>query len=81
MNLVVTETVDAGLLGEAIVKNFRHAWSHLLLPREPAGSTNQITGISRVIPCGATVFVIAIECPYIARHSRYITHSVPLYMV
>ena len=68
--LVVTETVDAGLLGEAIAKTFRHAWSQLLLPRQPTGSTNRIAGRGHVIPCGATVYVMAIECPYVARHSR-----------
>ena len=70
VSLVVTETVDAGLLGEAIVKTIRHAWSRLLLPRQPGGSTNQIPRGGHVIPCGATVYAMAIECPYIARHSR-----------
>lgn len=70
--MVVTETVDAGLLGEAIVKTFRHAWSHLLLsPRQPAGPTNQIARRGHVIPCGATVYAMAVECPYIAKHSWY----------
>lgn len=70
--LVVTETVDAGLLGEAIVPTLRHAWSQLLLPNQPTGSTNQIAQCGHVIPCGATVYVMAIECPEIAKQSRYI---------
>lgn len=32
VSLVVTETVDAGLLGEGIVESLIHAWEHLLLP-------------------------------------------------
>lgn len=32
VSLVVTETVDAGLLGEGIVESLIHAWKHLLLP-------------------------------------------------
>ena len=68
--LVVTETVDAGLLGEAIVPTLRHAWSELLLPRQPSEGTNPITRCGHVIPCGATVYVMAIECQEIARQSR-----------
>ena len=70
--LVVTETVDAGLLGEAIVPTLRHAWSQLLLPKEPNEPTNQIARCGHVIPCGATILLIAIECPDIAKQSRYI---------
>ena len=29
---MVTETVDAGLLGEHVIPTFRHAWKELLLP-------------------------------------------------
>ena len=71
MSLVVTETVDAGLLGEGIVPTLRHAWTELLLPRQPTGMTNQIARCGHVIPCGATVYVMAIECQEIAAQSRY----------
>ena len=70
--LVVMEIVDAGLLGEEIVPTLRHAWSQLMLPRQPPGSTNQIAQCGHVIPCGATVYVMAIECSMIARQSRYV---------
>ena len=70
VSLVVTETMDAGLLGEAIVPALRHAWSHLLLPKQPSGSTNGIARCGHVIPCGATVYVMAIECQEVARESR-----------
>ena len=70
VNLVVTETVDAGLLGEGIVPTLRHAWEELLLPKQPPGDTNQIARCGHVIPCGATVYVMAIQCQQIAWQSR-----------
>lgn len=72
VSLVVTEIVDAGLLGECIVPTLRHAWKELLLPRQPAQLTNQIQQKSggHVIPCGATVYAMAVECPEIRRLSR-----------
>ncbi len=72
MNLVVTETADAGLLGEHIVPTLRHAWRELLLPRRSEDSTNQIhqSKGGLVIPCGATVHTMAVECPAIRRQSR-----------
>ena len=70
VSLVVMETVDAGLLGEAIIPTLRHAWSHLLLPKQLPGCTNEIGRCGHVIPCGATVYVMAIECQEIARESR-----------
>ncbi|KAG9275701.1 protein arginine N-methyltransferase 9 [Astyanax mexicanus] len=71
VSLVVTETVDAGLLGEGIIESLIHAWKNLLLPppnpEEPLSTPSQ-TG--RVIPAGATVFGMAVECQEIRRHHR-----------
>ncbi|XP_026886028.2 protein arginine N-methyltransferase 9 [Electrophorus electricus] len=66
VSLVVTETVDAGLLGESIVESLIHAWRHLLLP-PPTG---------RVIPASATVFTMAVECQDIRRHHRLCVSAV-----
>ncbi|MCI4376053.1 hypothetical protein PGIGA_G00183730 [Pangasianodon gigas] len=78
VSLVVTETVDAGLLGEGIVESLIHAWKHLLLPPPnaedvPLSSPSQ-TG--RVIPAGATVFAMAVECHEIRRHHRLCVSAV-----
>ncbi|XP_073697857.1 protein arginine N-methyltransferase 9 [Garra rufa] len=77
VSLVVTETVDAGLFGEGIIETLIHAWKHLLLPplntREPLSSPSQ-TG--RVIPSGATVFGMAVQCHEIRRHHRLCVSSV-----
>ncbi|XP_065830120.1 protein arginine N-methyltransferase 9-like isoform X2 [Oscarella lobularis] len=58
MSLVVTEIVDAGLLGEGIVPTLRHAWKCLLAPN------------GRVIPAGATVYACLVECEAIRKQSR-----------
>ncbi|XP_064637627.1 protein arginine N-methyltransferase 9-like isoform X2 [Lineus longissimus] len=58
VDLVVTETVDAGLLGEHIVPTILHAWSELL---QPAG---------QVIPAGATVYACGIESKAIRNQNR-----------
>ncbi|XP_018591579.1 protein arginine N-methyltransferase 9 [Scleropages formosus] len=71
VSLVVTETVDAGLFGEGIIESLLHAWNHLLLPHEnpeEPSSSPALTG--RVIPAGATVFGMAVECQEIRRHHR-----------
>ncbi|XP_066535623.1 protein arginine N-methyltransferase 9 [Hoplias malabaricus] len=77
VSLVVTETVDAGLLGEGIIESLIHAWKHLLLPppnpEEPLSTPSQ-TG--RVIPAGATVFGMAVECQEIRRHHRLCASAV-----
>ena len=59
--MVVTETVDAGLLGESIIPTLRHAWKELLLPPSDGG---------RVIPSGATVYAAVVECEIIRHQSR-----------
>lgn len=61
---MVTETVDAGLLGEGILQSLIHAWDHLLLP---SGSKGQITNVGMVVPDAAGIWVVPIECIHIAR--------------
>lgn len=71
VSLVVTETVDAGLFGEGIIESLIHAWHHLLLP--PQRGENELvqqSATGRVIPAGATVFGMALECLEIRRHHR-----------
>lgn len=48
-NLLVTETVDCGLLGEGIVSSIAHAKANLL------------TDDARIIPCSATVYAMVVE--------------------
>lgn len=48
-NLLVTETVDCGLLGEGIIPSIIHAKANLL------------TEDAQVIPCAATVFAMLVE--------------------
>lgn len=48
-DLLVTETVDCGLLGEGILASVAHARSHLL------------TEGARIIPCSASVMCFAVE--------------------
>ncbi len=50
-NLLVTETVDCGLLGEGIVSSIAHARANLL------------TEDARIVPCGATVYAMVVESP------------------
>ncbi|XP_053316658.1 protein arginine N-methyltransferase 9 [Spea bombifrons] len=69
VSLVVTETLDAGLFGEGIVETLIHAWKHLLLkpkPKEEACGD----GYGRVIPAGAVIYGMAVECQEIRRHHR-----------
>lgn len=49
-DVLVTETFDAGLLGEGIFRTLDHAWTHLLIP-----------GTSQVIPRGGTLIGVLIE--------------------
>ncbi|TRY64521.1 hypothetical protein DNTS_008365 [Danionella cerebrum] len=77
VSLVVTETVDAGLFGEGIIETLIHAWKNLLLPppnpQQPLSSSAQ-TG--RVIPAGATVYGVAVQCEEIRRHHRLCVSSI-----
>lgn len=50
-NLLVTETVDCGLLGEGIVPSIAHAKANLL------------TEDAQIVPCAATVFGMVVESP------------------
>ncbi|XP_078480017.1 LOW QUALITY PROTEIN: protein arginine N-methyltransferase 9-like [Lampetra planeri] len=71
VSLVVTETVDAGLFGEGIIESLIHAWHHLLLPPQTgANEFGEVSATGRVIPAGATVFSMAVECLEIRRHNR-----------
>lgn len=65
--LVVTEIVDAGLLGEHIIPTLRHAWKELLLPPRSPGSH---APCGHVIPSGATVYAMAIECAEVRKKSQ-----------
>src|ERR1044072_4359569 len=50
-NLLVTETVDCGLLGEGIVPSIAHARANLL------------TEDAQIVPCRATVYAMVVESP------------------
>ena len=54
-NLLVSEIVDVGLLGEGVLPSIRHALQHLACPD------------ARVIPCGATVYARLVEAPGLRR--------------
>ncbi|XP_068228389.1 protein arginine N-methyltransferase 9-like isoform X2 [Palaemon carinicauda] len=43
VSLVVSETLDAGLLGEHILSTLQHAWAHLLLPPPPSVQSEPFT--------------------------------------
>ncbi|XP_063316163.1 protein arginine N-methyltransferase 9 isoform X1 [Pelobates fuscus] len=68
VSLVVTETLDAGLFGEGIIETLIHAWKNLLLPPKPSEAYSGVCG--QVIPAGAVVYGMAVECPEIRRHHR-----------
>lgn len=70
VSLVVTETVDSGLFGEGIVESLIHAWEHLLLPPKPSDGEVDAKNYGRVIPAGATIWGMAVECKEIRRHHR-----------
>ncbi|XP_027033490.1 protein arginine N-methyltransferase 9 isoform X3 [Tachysurus fulvidraco] len=78
VSLVVTETVDAGLLGEGIMESLIHAWKHLLLPPPTAEDVplSNPSQTGRVIPAGATVYCMAVECHEIRRHHRLCVSTV-----
>ena len=72
VSLVVTETLDCGLLGEGIITTVEHAWAHLLLPSD--GKTfmchSNRKPVSKVIPGGAVVYAMAIMCDDIRNQTR-----------
>lgn len=69
VNLVVTETMDCGLLGEGILKTMSHAWEHLLYSSKDYPGSSNLTA-SRVIPCGATLYGMAVTTPDIRTQCR-----------
>ena len=58
VDVLVTETVDSGLLGELTIPTLRHAAKHLVKPEGEGG---------RIIPEKATVYAVLIESDEIAR--------------
>ncbi|XP_044156330.1 LOW QUALITY PROTEIN: protein arginine N-methyltransferase 9 [Bufo gargarizans] len=74
VSLVVTETVDAGLFGEGIVETLIHAWKNLLLDPKPKDAN--CDGYGQVIPAGAVVHGMIVECPQIRRHHRVFVNEV-----
>ena len=66
VSLVVTETLDCGLLGEGILATVQHAWKHLLMPSKPS----HVKAVSKVIPSGAVVYAMAIMCDDIRNQIR-----------
>ncbi|KAM9330454.1 protein arginine N-methyltransferase 9 [Gastrophryne carolinensis] len=74
VSLVVTETLDAGLFGEGILETLIHAWKNLLLAPKSNESCGE--GYGQVIPSGAVVFGMVVECPEIRRHHRVSVNEV-----
>ncbi|EDV24647.1 uncharacterized protein TRIADDRAFT_56661 [Trichoplax adhaerens] len=89
VSLVVTETLDSGVLGEGIIKFIQHAWRDLLtvntapVQDDNITDSNQLSShidnkknhpVGKVIPAGVTIYICAIECEYIRRESRLL-HS------
>ncbi|XP_018409754.1 PREDICTED: putative protein arginine N-methyltransferase 9 isoform X1 [Nanorana parkeri] len=74
ISLVVTETVDAGLFGEGILESLIHAWKNLLL--EPKNKDFHSERYGQVIPAGAVVLGMALECPEIRKHHRVFVKEV-----
>ena len=72
VSLVVTETLDCGLLGEGILTTIKHAWSNLLLPsaEDSALQPLDVKPVSKVIPGGAIVYGMVIMCDDIKNQTR-----------
>jgi len=64
IKLLVTETFDAGLLGEHILISLNHAWNNQL---QSPSSSNPFAVCSSIIPGSAQFFVAPISCPHVAR--------------
>ena len=69
VSLVVTETLDCGLLGEGILTTVEHAWSNLLI-HPPENSDSNVKPISKVIPGGAVLYAMVIMCDDIRNQTR-----------
>jgi len=62
--------MDAGMLGEHIIKTLVDAWDRLLLPPCPnLYDPKEIRRHGIVIPYGGTIYTAGIQCPFIARGS------------
>ncbi|XP_031571000.1 protein arginine N-methyltransferase 9-like [Actinia tenebrosa] len=68
VTLVVTETMDCGLLGEGILKTISHAWGNLLVPLKDSMKSSQPA--SKVIPSGAVLYGMVITARDIRKQSR-----------
>lgn len=73
VSLVVSEIVDAGLLGESILQTLSHAWKSILLPPQQKclQSSENKSHFGKVIPLRAEIFVALVECDYIAKQSKF----------
>jgi len=67
-SLVISEIVDAGLLGEGIVETLNHAWNDLLLSPCDGG---------QVVPHSATVYCILVECFDVWKKHSCVNHGIP----
>ncbi|GLH14532.1 Protein arginine N-methyltransferase 7, partial [Gryllus bimaculatus] len=76
VSLVVTETMDIGLLGENILQTLIHAWDSLLLPcSDEAKRCLSDVKTGCVIPHSADVWVAVVECPYIGLKHRVLHYA------
>ncbi|KAK6635991.1 hypothetical protein RUM43_009643 [Polyplax serrata] len=62
VSLVITETMDSGLLGENILPTLAHAWTNLLLPPVSSSSNPHTGDCGFVIPSAARIYLTGIEC-------------------
>lgn len=70
VSLVVTETLDCGLLGEGILATVEHTWDNLLKPFTDDMHQSNAKPVSKIIPAGAVVYAMAIMCNNIRRQTR-----------
>ncbi|PFX28724.1 putative protein arginine N-methyltransferase 9 [Stylophora pistillata] len=70
VSLVVTETLDCGLLGEGILTTIEHAWCNLLILPPEEKSESDVKPISKVIPGGAVLYAMVIMCDDIRNQTR-----------
>lgn len=73
-SLLVSETMDSGLLGEHLLQTLLHAWDQLLKPACPQlpdslHSEKSLTQYGIVVPFGARLWAVPIQCPSVARSS------------
>lgn len=78
--LLVTETMDSGLLGEHLLQTLLHAWDQLLKPACPQlpgslHSEKPLTQHGIVLPFGACLWAAPIRCLSVAHGSYLINQS------